>query len=211
VFGLSFSELVVVALVALVVIGPKDLPKVLRRLGRWAGTIRRSAADLRAQSGIDDVLRSDGVADEITEIRKLARGELDVLQDAAGIDVEVKPRTADSSARSLESYARGDDACGVREREYPRHGPDAYGALTETANVYSEPLSRSRYADDPLYVIGDPEAQRVRAPTAEIESRGPTLSTDEDRESLPRDGVEHQEGPPSIQELITTGLAEARS
>src|SRR5512141_2759011 len=74
---MSFGELAVVVIVALVVMGPKDLPKMLRKLGQWAGKLRRMAADLRAQSGIDDALRTEGLADDIAEIRKLARGELD--------------------------------------------------------------------------------------------------------------------------------------
>src|SRR3954471_7421423 len=74
---MSFGELAVVIIVALVVMGPKELPKVLRKLGQWAGKLRRMAADLRAQSGIDDALRGEGLDDDIREIRKLARGELD--------------------------------------------------------------------------------------------------------------------------------------
>src|SRR6185436_8089986 len=103
--------------------GPKDLPKMLRRLGQWAGKIRRAAADLRAQSGIDDALRSEGLADDIAEIRKLARGELDAVQRAARIDND-SVRSSDAQ----ESYGRDDDFYVVRDREYPREGADAYGA-----------------------------------------------------------------------------------
>ncbi|MEO6576498.1 MAG: twin-arginine translocase TatA/TatE family subunit, partial [Polyangiaceae bacterium] len=39
-FGLSFGELVVLIVVAIVVIGPKDLPKILRKLGQWSGKMR---------------------------------------------------------------------------------------------------------------------------------------------------------------------------
>src|SRR6478672_1488131 len=76
---MSFGELAIVVIVALVVMGPKELPKVLRKLGQWAGKLRRMAADLRAQSGIDEALRTEGLDDDIAEIRKLARGELDAV------------------------------------------------------------------------------------------------------------------------------------
>ena len=69
-----------VIVVALVVIGPKDLPKMLRKLGQQAGKLRRMASELRAQSDIDEALRTEGLADDIAEIRKLARGELDAVQ-----------------------------------------------------------------------------------------------------------------------------------
>src|SRR5882762_3389431 len=85
-FGMSFGELVVLIVVAIVVIGPRDLPKMLGKLGRFAGKMRRMAADLRHQSGIDEVLRSEGIQENLTEIRKLARGELDQLTEAARVE-----------------------------------------------------------------------------------------------------------------------------
>lgn len=165
-----------VVVVALVVMGPKDLPKMLRRLGQWAGKIRRAAADLRAQSGIDDALRSEGLADDIAEIRKLARGELDAVQRMARVEDDVAPR-----AVAQESYGRGDDFYVVRDREYPRDGADAYGALPDNAIVYAETLPRSPWARDPLYVMGDPDAELPPEPepaaaTDEIPGAvGPTL------------------------------------
>jgi sec-independent protein translocase protein TatB len=152
VFGFSFSELVVVIVVALIVMGPKDLPKMLRRLGQWSGKIRRAAADLRAQSGIDDALRSEGLADDIAEIRKLARGELDAVQKAVKVD------ETPSTTPKDEGFARRDELQVVRDREYPRDGADAYGALPDNAIVYAEGLAKSALARDPLYVLGDADA-----------------------------------------------------
>lgn len=78
-FGLSFGELVMLLLVAVVVLGPKELPRYLRKAGQLAGQLRRMAYDMRAKSGIDEVLRSEGIGADIAEIRRLAsfaRGEL---------------------------------------------------------------------------------------------------------------------------------------
>lgn len=148
-FGFSLSELFVVIVVALVVAGPKDLPKMLRKFGQWSGKLRRMAADLRAQSGIDDALRTEGLADDIAEIRKLARGELDAVQRAARVDDSPrKPAAADS-------YARGDDFHVVRDREYPRECCDGYGAIPDNAIVYAEGFPRSASGNDPLYMTGD--------------------------------------------------------
>jgi sec-independent protein translocase protein TatB len=47
VFDISFSELVVVAIVALLVIGPEKLPKVARTLGAYAGRMQRFVAQVR--------------------------------------------------------------------------------------------------------------------------------------------------------------------
>jgi sec-independent protein translocase protein TatB len=170
VFGFSFSELVVVVLVALVVMGPKDLPKMLRRVGQWAGKIRRAASDLRAQSGIDDALRSEGLADDIAEIRKLARGELDAVQRVARLDADPVGRTAPQA-----HYGRGDDFYIVRDREYPRDGADAYGSIPDNAIVYTENVPKSPHARDALYMLGDANAELPPEPDPLPGAVGPTL------------------------------------
>ena len=54
-FGIDSAELLVVAVIALVVIGPKDLPKVMRTVGHWVGRARGMARHFR--SGIDTMIR----------------------------------------------------------------------------------------------------------------------------------------------------------
>ena len=164
VFGFSLSELIVVIVVALVVIGPKDLPKMLRKLGQYAGKLRRMASDLRAQSGIDEALRTEGLADDIAEIRKLARGELDAVQRSVDI-TGMSARPADTTSASS-GYR--DDFFVVRDREYPRDGADAYGALPDNAIVYAEGLPKSKLARDPLYVLGDPNGVLPPEPEPEV-------------------------------------------
>src|SRR6185369_7541645 len=136
-FGLSFGELTVVIIVAIVVIGPKELPKMLRKLGQWSGQLRRMAADLRAQSGIDDVIHAEGIGADLREIRKLARGELDGVVAAARFEPD--PRPADVTPAMTASL----QVEVPREREFPREGADAYGALPDTAVVYDEALPAS--------------------------------------------------------------------
>src|SRR5580704_5626211 len=55
------------------------MPRYLRKAGQLAGQLRRMAYDMRTKSGIDEVLRSEGIGADIAEIRRLAtyaRGEL---------------------------------------------------------------------------------------------------------------------------------------
>lgn len=54
-FDVGGTELLVIAIVALVVIGPKDLPKVLRVVGRYTGKARAMSRHLR--SGFDEMMR----------------------------------------------------------------------------------------------------------------------------------------------------------
>lgn len=173
-FGFSFSELVVVVVVALVVMGPKDLPKMLRKLGQWAGKLRRMAADLRAQSGIDEALRSEGLADDLAEIRKLARGELDAVRRDATVDLSGAATTTAAAATAASHDPYGGDFYVVRDREYPRDGADAYSALPDNAIVYAEGLPKSPLFRDPLYRVGDADAALPAdpepAPAAETEA-----------------------------------------
>jgi sec-independent protein translocase protein TatB len=60
-FGIDSSELMVIALVALVVIGPKDLPRVMRTVGNWVGRARGMAGHFRA--GVDNMIRESELAD----------------------------------------------------------------------------------------------------------------------------------------------------
>jgi sec-independent protein translocase protein TatB len=60
-FGIDSSELMVIALVALVVIGPKDLPRVMRTVGQWVGRARGMAGHFRA--GVDNMIRESELAD----------------------------------------------------------------------------------------------------------------------------------------------------
>jgi sec-independent protein translocase protein TatB len=60
-FDVAPTELLLVAVVALVVIGPKDLPKAMRIVGQWVGKARGMARHFR--SGFDTMMRESELAD----------------------------------------------------------------------------------------------------------------------------------------------------
>jgi len=68
-FDIAPSELLLLAVVALVFIGPKDLPKVMRVVGRWIGKARAMAGHFR--SGIDEMIRQS----ELEELEKTWKAE----------------------------------------------------------------------------------------------------------------------------------------
>lgn len=70
-FDIGWSELVVIAIVALVVIGPKDLPQALRIAGQWMAKARLMA--LEFQSHIDEMMREADVEDMKREFRDMTR------------------------------------------------------------------------------------------------------------------------------------------
>jgi len=58
---LGFPELILVIIVTLVVVGPKDLPRVIRAIARFVGKVRRVAGEFR--SGFDDIVRESELAE----------------------------------------------------------------------------------------------------------------------------------------------------
>jgi sec-independent protein translocase protein TatB len=68
-FGVDSSELAVVAVLALIFIGPKDLPKVMRTVGYWVGRVRGMARHFTA--GIENMVREA----ELEEMEKRWREE----------------------------------------------------------------------------------------------------------------------------------------
>jgi sec-independent protein translocase protein TatB len=60
-FDIGWSELVVIGVVALIAIGPKELPGVLRAVGQWMGKIRRMASEFQGQ--FQEAMREAEMAD----------------------------------------------------------------------------------------------------------------------------------------------------
>jgi sec-independent protein translocase protein TatB len=74
-FDIGWSELVVIAVVALIAIGPKELPGVLRMVGQWMGKARKMAAEFQGQ--FQEAMREAEMADlkkTFDEVREAATG-----------------------------------------------------------------------------------------------------------------------------------------
>ncbi|NUP09047.1 MAG: hypothetical protein HOW73_23600 [Polyangiaceae bacterium] len=68
---MSAAEMMILLIVGIVVVGPKRLPEMMRKAGQYVAKLRRLSTDLRAQSGIDRILREEGLEKEIRELRAL--------------------------------------------------------------------------------------------------------------------------------------------
>lgn len=98
-FDIAPTELLIVALVALVVIGPKDLPNVLRTVGQWVGRARGMARHFR--SGLDTMIREA----ELEEMEKKWAAENErIMREHPMLPSEgpmEPPRAADGEMRPL--------------------------------------------------------------------------------------------------------------
>ena len=84
-FDITSSKLLILGIVALLVIGPKDLPALLRTIGKYVGIIKRQAAEFRAQ--FDEAMRESELADLRKDVESLGR-EAEQTMRAAEQSVE---------------------------------------------------------------------------------------------------------------------------
>ena len=71
-FDIGWSELVVIGVVALIVIGPKELPAVLRAIGQWTTKIKRMAGEFQSQ--FQEAMREAEMADLKKEVDAATKG-----------------------------------------------------------------------------------------------------------------------------------------
>jgi sec-independent protein translocase protein TatB len=92
---LSWSHMLLVLVVALVVVGPKDLPKVMRTMGRWvakaramADQFRKSFDEMARQSELDELRKE---LDDLRNMRPLAATERTVNEALRPPEISVVP------------------------------------------------------------------------------------------------------------------------
>jgi sec-independent protein translocase protein TatB len=89
-FDIGWSELVVIGVVALIAIGPKELPGVLRMIGQWMGKLRRMASEFQGQ--FNEAMREaemDDLKKQVDELNSKASGfgaNFDPLGDMTKFD-----------------------------------------------------------------------------------------------------------------------------
>lgn len=183
-FGFSFGELLVISLVALVAVGPQKLPGVLKTMGHWARKLRKMTTDVRQQTGIDEMLRAEGI--QLSELRSLMRdyhpasiaASLSAAATAppkaptpSASHVSVQASAPASVSGSISSDLSADDPYFGLEpdptREYPPEGADSYGALPDDL---LEPPTDTAVAAAPGAPEPEPAPPPAPAPPLNVET-----------------------------------------
>lgn len=97
-FNIGFSELILILLVAFVIVGPRDLPKVAAALGRGVRSIRRLMREFQEESGIGDV---------VDEFKKTSRDMEKTFQEADPTpDLKQAQKDVEDAVKSTAEAAR---------------------------------------------------------------------------------------------------------
>lgn len=128
-FGIDSPELLVIAIVALVVIGPKELPNLLRSWGKWMTKMRGMASEFRGH--VDEMVRQS----DLDNVKKQ-------LEAVPGLDLQSLDPTKQIKSMIQEGVTEGEKALA-----------DAKSAID---NPLVEPESAPQIAAEPAAIVTDP-------------------------------------------------------
>ena len=163
---IGWSEMAIVAVVALFVIGPRELPRLLRTVGRYAAKVRGMAREF--QDGIDEAVREA----ELDEVRKQieSAGRVDVgkaIEDAVdpersigkAMDLRHSDGEKAADAKSAGEAAPGEAAAAPEPEPEPPAKPDRAAGMAASVAAAAPPAPPVEAAGD----SGKAEAPRAEA------------------------------------------------
>jgi sec-independent protein translocase protein TatB len=141
-FDIGWSELVVIAVVALIAIGPKELPGVLRMVGQWIGKARKMAAEFQGQ--FQEAMREAEMADlkkSFDEVKEAATG-------FSGANVMTELQKDVTDALAIDKPVDAQVASAIGEPVTPTE------PAAPTAQTFVE-AEAHRAANEPLAIVSD--------------------------------------------------------
>ena len=69
-FGIGFGEMMIIGVVLLIAVGPRQLPALMKTVGKGLRDMRRAAEDLRRSTGIDELLADEDLRNPLRDIEK---------------------------------------------------------------------------------------------------------------------------------------------
>src|SRR4051812_48836645 len=147
-FGIDSPELLVIAIVALVVIGPKELPGLLRSWGNWMSKARGMAAEFRGH--VDEMVRQS----ELDEVKKQ-------LEAAPGLDLQALDPTKQIKQHIQDGMSEGEKAMAEAKSTFD--------------NPLAEPESAPQIAAEPAPEALPETAPAVTAEAATLALEPPAI------------------------------------
>jgi len=164
-FDIGWTELLVLAVVAILIVGPKDLPRMLYAIGQAVGKMRRQADDFRRQ--FNESMREAGMDEVRNDMKKMSD-----LNPANQIRNEIESTFTDSPKPSHANKPAGSEASKSVASETDAGPPAESGAVEPSSAAPGRPAST-------------PEAQRDTAQSA-TRAPAPALSDPQPAQDAPR-------------------------
>ena len=153
-FDLDLSKMIIVGIVALAVIPPKDLPRVMRTVGQTLGKMRRMAAEFQGQ--FMEAMREVEREADLESVKK----EFQAINDQAKIDTSFDPvgMMRDDMTKAVATSTGAAEAAAAPEPAEPEIGK---------SEIASEPVPRPPKRPRPAQTEAEPEAPAARRSAAE--------------------------------------------
>lgn len=153
---IGWTEILVILVIALIVVGPRDLPKVVRTVGQWMGKARGYARDFqRTIEEAADYTEMDAIKKEIDEAnRELRESQRDLGEQVAGVREDMANATRDTTVVNVDAEMRAAEA---GKGNSGNGAAAASGSAGELAAAYGAP-------DDPSPANGDGKGEQTVEP-----------------------------------------------
>ena len=163
-FGIDSPELLVIAVVALVVIGPKELPGMLRSWGKWMAQMRGMASEFRGH--VDEMVRQA----DLDDVKKQLTG-------SQSLDLQALDPTREIKSALQEGMAEGEKAMAEAKASYdnPLAEPESAPQIAAEPQPALESVSATPIAS----TEATPAMAPVAAETAVSEAPAPLVSAEE--------------------------------
>lgn len=179
-FDIGWSEMAIIMLLALIIIGPRDLPRVARTIGQWVRKGRMLAREF--QHSLDDMVRETELDDVKKEIEKAGRtdfkkaventidpkGELTKAFETNADDAKTKPALTDDSSSAAQEKPAKAAANG--------HADDATATATPSAKPVTSKKAESASAKKPA-TASKPKKPAAKAATGKTTASKKPAST----------------------------------
>jgi sec-independent protein translocase protein TatB len=159
-FDISWGELLLIGVVALIVIGPKELPGVLRTLGQWTGKLRRMASEFQAQ--FQEAMREAEMAElkkQVDEMTNQAQSYAsfdpvgDVRREFEGVQRQIESAVSDQPKSGTSTPSAGS------EGEAPVEASAASEKPSIGSNAEASAGAPTTAPKDSQPAVGSPDAQ----------------------------------------------------
>lgn len=139
-FDIGFSELIVIGVVALIVLGPERLPKVARTIGLWAGKAQRYINDVKAD------INREMQLEELRKLQEEVRDSTRKLEDSVKAQmsaVETEIDQAKAAVAELENTLRHSHA------EVEEHQPDVEHSNEQQLSLFADDVAMASLSSTP--------------------------------------------------------------